>query len=117
MRYNRRMSVQQRLDAVFFRSKSGNEPVREWLKELPKQQRKAIGEDIAYVQFKWPIGKPRIGTCAVRCGRFVPRSVTVLPGRSSRYRAGRWYFFMDSSREHNRHPTEISIWLKNASRS
>jgi len=54
------MSVQQRLDAVFFRSKSGNEPVREWLKELPKQQRKAIGEDIAYVQFKWPIGKPRI---------------------------------------------------------
>ena len=54
------MPVQQRLDAVFFRSKSGNEPVREWLKELPKEQRRAIGEDIAYVQFKWPIGKPRV---------------------------------------------------------
>jgi len=30
------------------------------LKGLPKADRKAIGEDIAYVQFKWPIGKPRI---------------------------------------------------------
>ena len=49
-----------RLDAVFFRSKSGNEPVRDWLKGLPKDQRRAIGEDIAYVQFKWPIGKPRV---------------------------------------------------------
>lgn len=49
-----------RLDAVFFRTRIGNEPVREWLKGLTKEQRKAIGEDIAYVQFKWPIGKPRV---------------------------------------------------------
>ena len=49
-----------RLDAVFFRSKSGNEPVRDWLRSLSKDQRKAIGDDIAYVQFKWPIGKPRV---------------------------------------------------------
>src|SRR5437667_5198862 len=49
-----------RLDAVFFRSASGSEPVREWLKSLSKDERKAIGEDIAYVQFKWPIGKPRV---------------------------------------------------------
>ena len=54
------MPVPQRLDAVFFRTKGGNEPVREWLKGLPKKQRKTIGEDIAYVQFKWPIGKPRV---------------------------------------------------------
>jgi len=40
--------------------KVGNEPVREWLKSLAKGQRKAIGEDIAYVQFKWPIGRPRV---------------------------------------------------------
>src|SRR5947207_15258806 len=55
------MPAAQRLDAVFFRSKGGNEPVREWLKDLPKDQRRLIGEDIAYVQFKWPIGKPRVG--------------------------------------------------------
>jgi phage-related protein len=54
------MPTPQRLDAVFFRLESGNEPVRNWLKVLPKDQRKAIGEDIAYVQFKWPIGKPRV---------------------------------------------------------
>ena len=54
------MSTPQRLDAVFFRSESGSEPVRDSLKSLPKDERKAIGEDIAYIQFKWPIGKPRI---------------------------------------------------------
>ncbi len=34
--------------------------MRDWLKRLPKDERRAIGEDIAYVQFKWPIGKPRV---------------------------------------------------------
>jgi len=53
------MPTPQRLDAVFFRSESGSEPVREWLKSLPKGERKAIGEDIAYVQrFKeWQRGE------------------------------------------------------------
>lgn len=54
------MTGQQKLIAVFYRSWNGVEPVRDWLKGLPKTDRKAIGEDIAYVQFKWPIGKPRI---------------------------------------------------------
>ena len=49
-----------RLNAVFYRSQGGAEPVRDWLKRLAKEDRKAIGEDIAYVQFKWPIGKPRV---------------------------------------------------------
>jgi phage-related protein len=30
------------------------------LKALDKADRQAIGEDIAYVQYKWPIGKPRV---------------------------------------------------------
>ena len=34
--------------------------MREWLKALDKADRQAIGEDIAYVQFKWPIGRPRV---------------------------------------------------------
>lgn len=54
------MPIALRLDAVFFQTRTGNEPVREWLKGLAKDERKAIGEDIAYVQFKWPIGKPRV---------------------------------------------------------
>lgn len=54
------MPALKKLTAVFYKSGSGGEPVREWLKGLPKSERKAIGEDIAYVQFKWPIGKPRV---------------------------------------------------------
>ena len=34
--------------------------MREWLKALSKSDRQIIGEDIAYVQYKWPIGKPRV---------------------------------------------------------
>jgi len=54
------MAKLQKLNAVFYQNRSGKEPVRDWLKSLPKDARKAIGEDIAYVQFKWPIGKPRV---------------------------------------------------------
>ena len=49
-----------RLDVYFYRNKAASEPVREWLKGLPREDRKVIGEDIAYVQYKWPIGKPRV---------------------------------------------------------
>ena len=44
--------------AVFYRKPSGKEPVREWLLELSKQDRKTIGEDIKTVEFGWPIGMP-----------------------------------------------------------
>ena len=46
------------LTVNFFKSESGNEPVREWLKSLNQDCRKAIGEDIKTVQFGWPIGMP-----------------------------------------------------------
>ena len=50
----------QKLPATFYRSSSGQEPVREWLKTISQGEKKTIGEDIAYVQFKWPIGKPKV---------------------------------------------------------
>jgi len=46
--------------AVFFRTLAGREPVREWLRSLPKPERQVIGAGIAYVQYRWPIGKPRV---------------------------------------------------------
>jgi phage-related protein len=52
--------VPPKLEAVFFATAAGHEPVREWLLALSKDERKAIGTDIAYVQWKWPIGKPRV---------------------------------------------------------
>ena len=49
-----------KLPAIFYCSANGHEPVREWLKSMNQLDRKIIGEDIAYVQYKWPIGKPRV---------------------------------------------------------
>jgi phage-related protein len=43
---------------VFWRSSAGREPVREWLNELPREDQRKIGRDIAKVQFGWPIGLP-----------------------------------------------------------
>ena len=54
------MSDPDKLAAFFYCSASGSEPVRDWLKELAASERKVIGEHIAYVQYKWPIGKPRV---------------------------------------------------------
>ena len=44
----------------FFRTASGSEPVRDWLKSLPREQRRIIGEDIKTVQFGWPLGMPLV---------------------------------------------------------
>src|SRR5579862_836833 len=49
-----------RLPARFYRSDSGREPVREWLKGLELEDRKVIGEDIKDVEFSWPIGMPLV---------------------------------------------------------
>src|ERR1700684_2177199 len=43
---------------AFWRSAAGREPVREWLKELSREDKRTIGRDIAKVQFGWPIGLP-----------------------------------------------------------
>ena len=49
-----------RLKVVFFRTGSGSEPVRKWLKCLSRSHKKAIGEDIKTVQFGWPLGMPLV---------------------------------------------------------
>jgi phage-related protein len=54
------MSKPRPLPCVFFRSAAGNEPVREWLKSLPEDERKQIGADILAVQFGWPLGLPLV---------------------------------------------------------
>ena len=48
------------LPAVFFRTETGREPVRAWLKDLQKDERKIIGIDIMTVQFRWPLGMPLV---------------------------------------------------------
>jgi phage-related protein len=48
------------LTVVFYKTDSGNEPVREWLKALSKEDCKVIGTDILTVQYAWPVGKPLV---------------------------------------------------------
>jgi phage-related protein len=47
-----------RVPAIFFRTEAGGEPVRDWLKALPSEERQRIGEDIKTVEFGWPLGMP-----------------------------------------------------------
>lgn len=48
------------LSVKFFRSEAGTEPVRDWLRELPVESRRAIGADIKTVQIGWPLGMPLV---------------------------------------------------------
>jgi len=47
-----------RIQARFFAQASGNEPVRDWLKNLSKPDRQTVGEDIATAEFGRPVGMP-----------------------------------------------------------
>jgi len=53
---------ERRLEAVFFKTDTGDEPVREWLLSLAKHERKIIGDDVLKVPYCWPIGKPLVGS-------------------------------------------------------
>src|SRR5260221_1182916 len=46
------------LTGRFFKTASGTEPVREWLKDLDKDDSRIIGGDIRTVEYGWPIGMP-----------------------------------------------------------
>jgi phage-related protein len=47
-----------KLPAAFYRSLSGAEPVRQWLRDLDQIDRHAVGHDIGRAEFGWPIGMP-----------------------------------------------------------
>lgn len=46
------------MPVVFYRTVAGREPVREWLRGLPAEDRRVIGADLATLQVGWPIGMP-----------------------------------------------------------
>lgn len=48
------------LQVVFYRTESGREPVREWLRSLDPDAKKILGEDVKTVQFGWPLGMPLV---------------------------------------------------------
>jgi phage-related protein len=46
------------LPVFFYRTRTGTEPVRNWLRELPDIDRRVIGFDLRRVQTGWPVGMP-----------------------------------------------------------
>lgn len=52
--------VDPKLTVRFFRTLQGSEPVREWLRELPAADRKAVDDEIRTVQFGWSVGMPLV---------------------------------------------------------
>jgi phage-related protein len=52
------MDQLKRIPVIFYRTEAGREPVRAWLKEMPPEDRRLIGEDIKTAEFGWPIGMP-----------------------------------------------------------
>src|SRR3954453_16521876 len=46
------------IPVLFYRTSRRPEPGLEWLRSLPAEDRRAIGTDLATVQFGWPIGMP-----------------------------------------------------------
>lgn len=64
----------------FYRTVANNEPVREWLKELNRVERKIIGDDLQTIQLGWTsglIGEPLVKS--FKNGLFETRSS--LPSR------------------------------------
>jgi phage-related protein len=47
-----------KMPVVFYRTRSGNEVVRDWLRALNEDDRRAIGQDLMRVQYRWPVGMP-----------------------------------------------------------
>ena len=45
---------------MFYRAAAGNEPVRDWLIDLPVANRREVGLDLQRVQYCWPVGMPLV---------------------------------------------------------
>ena len=49
---------QKRVPVAFFRTNSGREPVRDWLKALDQDDRRIVGNDLQTLEYGWPVGMP-----------------------------------------------------------
>lgn len=51
-------SAEHKIPPVFYRTASGNELVRDWLKDLDRDDRLEVGGDLHRVWYRWPVGMP-----------------------------------------------------------
>jgi phage-related protein len=74
---------QKRLPIAFYRTGSGREPVREWLKELDPEDRRMMGNDLQTLEYGWPIGMPLCRAIGSHKGLWEARS-NLSSGRIAR---------------------------------
>jgi phage-related protein len=79
-----------KVPASFFKTKSGSEPVRDFLKKLKAEERRMIGSDIAKIEYGWPIGMP----AAKPLGGGLHEVRSNLPER-----IGRVFFYIDEAQQ------------------
>ncbi len=48
------------IPVVFYRTLDGNEPAREFLKSLSREDRREVGADLHTLQSEWPVGMPLV---------------------------------------------------------
>ena len=48
------------LSVRFYANSAGNEPVRDWLQDLSRDDKRVVGQDIGTVQYGWPLGMPLV---------------------------------------------------------
>lgn len=98
------MVSNKKIDVLFFRSATGEEPVRSWLKALKKTDKKIIGEDIKTVQFGWPTGMPLV--------RHIKEGIWEVRSKLTSNKIARVFFFMEDNtmilihgfiKKHNKH--------------
>ena len=97
------------LEVYFYKTSSGNEPVREWLKDLPREDKRTIGFDIKTVQYGYPIGMPLTRVLHGTNGLEEVRSnvSTELQELSFMSKIIQWYYYTHSSRKVKRHRKKI----------
>ena len=66
------LHMDKQLQARFYRSPAGNEPVKDWLRSLDKEFRKLVGSDIFTVEVGWPIGMPHAAPWAAGFSKSAP---------------------------------------------
>src|SRR5208282_285437 len=104
--------IERKLDALFFRTEKGNEPVRDWLLSLEKTERRTIGDDVLKVQYCWPIGKPLVGNLGrglwevrSRLGDRIARVIFYVEGRTMVLLHG----FIKKSQKTPKHELDLAI--------
>src|SRR4051794_31857256 len=77
-----------RVHAFFYSSRSGREPVREWLMTLSKDDRREVGRMLMTLEFGWPVGMP--------LSRPMGRGLHELRADLEEQRRARVFFYVDS---------------------